>query len=175
MLILNLLTAGMGWVLWKAKKWMNNFFWSMPTPKSQPSQKVRLACVCFAAFRQDNSAGHGATFMPETESPYKSQTGGAGLWAGPLKESGEKFCRISSSRAGGINGHGPPLLGREINRGWRSRFTLQFAIWMRKVGKLARFKQGPLRYNSNHGTRLSWGAGLNSARWERAPSRYNSI
>lgn len=45
---------------------------------------------------------------------------------------------------------------------------------IRKVGKLARFNQGPLRYNSNHGTRLSWGAGLNSARWERAPLRYNS-
>ena len=27
-------------------------------------------------------------------------------------------------------------------------FTLQFAIWMRKVGELARFKRGPLRYNS---------------------------
>lgn len=54
-----------------------------------------------------------------------------------------------SSQAGGINGHGPPLLGREINRGWRSRFTLQFSIWMRKVGELARFKRGSLRYNSN--------------------------
>ena len=49
-----------------------------------------------------------------------------------------------------------------------------FAIWMRKVGELARFKRGSLRYNSNHGTRLSWGAGLNSARSEQAPSRYNS-
>ena len=29
-------------------------------------------------------------------------------------------------------------------------------------------------YNPNHGTRLSWGAGLNSARLEQAPSRYNS-
>ena len=42
------------------------------------------------------------------------------------------------------------------------------------MGELARFKQGALRYNSNHGTRLSWGAGLNSARLEQAPSRYNS-
>lgn len=45
---------------------------------------------------------------------------------------------------------------------------------IRKVGKLARFKQGPLRYNSNHGTRLSWGAGLNSARLERKAPQYNS-
>lgn len=42
------------------------------------------------------------------------------------------------------------------------------------MGELARFKRGSLRYNSNHGTRLSWGAGLNSARLEQAPSRYNS-
>ena len=45
---------------------------------------------------------------------------------------------------------------------------------MRKVGELARFKQEASRYNSNHGTRLSWGEGLNSARLEQAPSRYNS-
>lgn len=42
-----------------------------------------------------------------------------------------------------------------------------FAIWMRKVGELARFQQGPLRYNSNHGTRLMGGV-----EWE--PPRYNS-
>ena len=42
------------------------------------------------------------------------------------------------------------------------------------MGELARFKRGSLRYNSNHGTRLSWGAGLNSARWEREAPRYNS-
>lgn len=45
---------------------------------------------------------------------------------------------------------------------------------MRKVGELARLKRGSLRYNSNHGTRLSWGAGLNSARLERESPRYNS-
>lgn len=42
------------------------------------------------------------------------------------------------------------------------------------MGELARFKQGPLRYNSHHGTRLSWDAGLNSARWEREAPLYNS-
>lgn len=48
-----------------------------------------------------------ATFMPETEYPYKSQTGGAGcVW--PLKRNKEKRCRITSSRDGRING--PPLL-----------------------------------------------------------------
>lgn len=129
----------------KSKKngWI--IFLEYAPPKSQPSQKVRLARICFAAFRQDSGAGHGY-FYAGTESPYKSKTGV--VMTRPLKKSGEKCYRISSSRSGGINGHGPPLLGREINRGWRSRFTLQFAIWMRKVGKLARFQQGPLRYNS---------------------------
>ena len=42
-----------------------------------------------------------------------------------------------------------------------------FAIWMRKVGELARFQQGPLRYNSNYSTRLMGGV-----EWE--PPRYNS-
>lgn len=50
----------------------------MPRPKANQPKGTASARVCFAAFRQDNSAGHGATFMPETESPYKSQTGGAG-------------------------------------------------------------------------------------------------
>lgn len=38
---------------------MNNFLLEYPPPKSQPSQKVRLARICFAAFRQDSGAGHG--------------------------------------------------------------------------------------------------------------------
>ncbi|WP_176777713.1 hypothetical protein [Candidatus Avelusimicrobium faecicola] len=63
---------------------MNNFLEYAP-PKSQPSQKVRLARICFTEFRQDSGAGHGATFMPETESPYKSQTGGAGFMTRPIK------------------------------------------------------------------------------------------
>lgn len=137
----------------------------MPRPKA--NQAKRYGSPAFVLRRSGRIVVPAtATFMPETEFPYKSKTGGAGFMTRPLKRNGEKCCRTSSSRSGGINGHGPPLLGREINRGWRSRFTLQFAIWMRKVGKLARFKQGALRYNSNHGTRLSWGAGLNSARWE---------
>ena len=148
----------------------------MPTPKSQHVKHGYSSGTnsFYAAFRQDSGAGHGY-FYAGNRISLQEQNGRRGFYdPGPLKESGEKCCRISSSRSGGINGHGPPLLGREINRGWRSRFTLQFAIWMRKVGKLARFKQGALRYNSNHGTRLSWGADLNSARRERAPSRYNS-
>lgn len=144
---------------------MNTFFWSMPRPKA--NQAKRYGSPAFVLRRSGRIVVPAtATFMPEPNLPTRAKRAARVLWPGPLKESGEKCCRISSSWSGGINGHGPPLLGREINRGWRSRFTLQFAIWMRKVGELARFQQGPLRYNSNHGTRLSWGAGLNSARWE---------
>ena len=57
----------------------------MPRPKANQPKGTASARVCFAAFRQDNSAGHGATFMPETEYPYKSQTGGAGFMTRPLK------------------------------------------------------------------------------------------
>lgn len=64
-----------------------------------------------------------------------------------------------------------------------------FAIWMRKVGELARFQQGPLRYNSNHATRIERvgggsilitvrglfrSVGWSSERWDSL-LRYNSI
>lgn len=50
----------------------------MPRPKANQPKGTASARICFAAFRQDNSAGHGY-FYAGTESPYKSQTGGAGF------------------------------------------------------------------------------------------------
>lgn len=85
---------------------MNNFFGVYPTQKPT-SQKVLLQ-PAFVLRRSGRIVVPAtATFMPETEYPYKSKTGGAGcVW--PIKRNGEKYCRITSSRAGGING--PPLL-----------------------------------------------------------------
>lgn len=88
----------------------------MPRPKA--NQAKRYGSPAFVLRRSGRIVVPAtATFMPETEYPYKSQTGGAGFMTRPLKRNGEKRCWINSSRAGGINGHGPPLLGREINRG----------------------------------------------------------
>lgn len=129
---------------------MNNFFWSMPPPKSQHVKHGYSSGTnsFYAEFRQDSGAGHGLCRKPNL--PTRAKRAARVLWPRPLKRKwGKVLPDKFSSRAGGINGHGPPLLGREINRGWRSRFTLQFAIWMRKAGELARFKRGSLRYNSN--------------------------
>lgn len=63
---------------------MNNFLLEYAPPKSQPSQKVLLARVYFAAFRQDSCAGHGY-FYAGTEYPYKSKMGSAGFMTRPLK------------------------------------------------------------------------------------------
>lgn len=79
-----------------------------------------------------------ATFMPETESPYKSKTGGAGFMTRPLKRKWGKVLPDKFKPGRGLSGD--------------------------RCGN-----------NSNHGTRLSWGAGLNSARLEREAPRYNSI
>lgn len=57
---------------------MNNFFGVCHTQKPTKPKGTASARICFAAFRQDNSAGHGY-FYAGTESPYKSQTGGAGF------------------------------------------------------------------------------------------------
>lgn len=61
----------------KQKKWMNNFFWSMPRPKA--NQAKRYGSPAFVLRRSGRIVVPAtATFMPETESPYKSKTGGAG-------------------------------------------------------------------------------------------------
>lgn len=65
----------------------------MPRPKA--NQAKRYGSPAFVLRRSGRIVVPAtATFMPETESPYKSKTGGAGcVW--PLKRNGEKCCRIN--------------------------------------------------------------------------------
>lgn len=72
----------------------------MPRPKA--NQAKRYGSPAFVLRRSGRIVVPAtATFMPETESPYKSKKGGAGFMTRPLKRNGEKCCRINSSRAGG--------------------------------------------------------------------------
>lgn len=60
----------------------------MPRPKA--NQAKRYGSPAFFLRRSGRIIVPAtATFMPETESPYKSKTEYAGLWAGPLKEMGK--------------------------------------------------------------------------------------
>lgn len=62
---------------------MNNFLLEYAPPKSQPSQKVELRPAFVLRRSGRIIVPATATFMPETESPYKSQTRICGLCLAP--------------------------------------------------------------------------------------------
>lgn len=64
---------------------MNNFFWSIPHPKANQPKGTALQPTFVLRRSGRIVVPATATFMPETESPYKSKTGGAGFMTRPLK------------------------------------------------------------------------------------------
>ena len=64
---------------------MNNFFWSIPHPKANQPKGTALQPTFVLRRSGRIVVPATATFMPETEYPYKSKTGGAGFMTRPLK------------------------------------------------------------------------------------------
>ena len=79
----------------------------MPRPKA--NQAKRYGSPAFVLRRSGRIVVPAtATFLCRNRISLQEQNGIRGFVGRPIKRNGEKRCRITSSRAGGING--PPLL-----------------------------------------------------------------